>query len=207
MANLKNKYRKHLITFLVANVAAYLVVSVGGDITDMQKTFEALMSEKGLFIALSPISILVINGLLSAHCKARLIFWKYSNPLPGSEAFSKHAKNDPRINVASLKRSWGTLPCEPLEQNRLWYKMYRSVESDVRVFESHYNWLFARDLAAFSVIFLFVFPIIGLVSISSESMYWYYLFALITQYLIVVISAQTYGKRFVSNVLASASKR
>lgn len=206
MENLKSKYKKHLIAFLVANVAVYAAMSVGGGISDIQSTVDALMSEKGLFIALSPIIILVINGLVSADWKARLIFWRYSNPLPGSEAFSKHINNDPRIHVDHLQEHWGELPNDPVEQNRLWYKMYRSVETDVRVHGAHYDWLFSRDLAALSVIFLFVFSVIGFVSISSQKAYMYYFLALISQYLIVAISAQTYGKRFVSNVLVCASQ-
>ncbi|MEJ1362742.1 MAG: hypothetical protein RPU43_13530 [Candidatus Sedimenticola sp. (ex Thyasira tokunagai)] len=187
-------------------MAVYAAMSVGGEIADIQKTVDALMSEKGLFIALSPIIILVANGLVSADWKARLIFWKYSNPLPGSEAFSKHINNDPRIDVDFLQKHWGALPSDPAEQNRLWYKMYRSVEADVRVHEAHYDWLFTRDLAAFAVVFLLVFSVIGFLSISNQTTYLYYFMALIAQYLLVVISSRTYGKRFVSSVLACASQ-
>ena len=206
MENLKIRYKKHLIVFLIANVAVYAVMSVGGEIAEIQKAVDVLMSEKGLFIALSPIIILVINGLISADWKARLIFWKYTNPLPGSEAFSKHIDNDHRIHAGNLQKRWGALPSDPIEQNSLWYKMYRSVEEDVRVREAHYDWLFARDLAAFSIMFLLVFSAIGFMSISNKTAYIYYFLALVAQYLFVVIAAQTYGKRFVSNVLVCASQ-
>jgi hypothetical protein len=207
MESLKNRYRKHLVTFLIVNVVFFALFSLGREMSDIQRTVDVLLSEKGLFVALSPIMILVINGLMSADWKARLIFWKYSNPLPGSEAFTKYMHKDQRINAGYLHMHWGELPNDPISQNRLWYKMYRSVEDDVRVHEAHYDWLFARDLAAFSIMFLIVFSGIGFVIISNRTEYMYYFLGLVVQYLVVAVAAQTYGKRFVSNVLVCASQR
>lgn len=179
MESLKNRYKKHLIVFLIINIAVYMAVSIGGNLADVTSTVDILMSEKGVFILLAPIIILILNGIVSAEWKARLVFLKYSNPLPGSEAFSKYMNDDPRINIDNIKNRWGTLPVEPADQNRLWYKMYRSVDTDVRVHEAHYDWLFTRDLTSLAIIFLTVLPILGLFVISSLKIYGIYLLALL----------------------------
>lgn len=206
MESLKNRYKKHLIVFLIVNIAVYMAVSIGGNLADVTSTVDILMSEKGVFILLAPIIILILNGIVSAEWKARLVFLKYSNPLPGSEAFSKHMNDDPRINIDNIKNCWGTLPVEPADQNRLWYKMYRSVDTDVRVHEAHYDWLFTRDLTSLAIIFLTVLSIIGLFVISSLKIYGIYLLALLVQYFLIANAAKTYGKRFVSNVLVCVSQ-
>ena len=38
---------------------------------------------------------------------------RWSNPLPGCEAFSRHAKQDQRIDIAALQRLCGRLPEDP----------------------------------------------------------------------------------------------
>ena len=38
----------------------------------------------------------VLNGLLSADVKAKLVFLRWRDPLPGHRAFSRYAKSDPR---------------------------------------------------------------------------------------------------------------
>lgn len=206
MDNLKSRYKKSLIAFLVANLAVFVVMVLGGETSDVQQIADVLMSEKGIFIAVAPVIILVINGLVSPDWKARLVFWKYSNPLPGSEAFSKYIHTDHRIDVCKLKGRWGEFPINPIDQNRLWYKMYRSVEGDVRVHEAHHDWLFARDLTAFSIIFLIAFSLMGFFAVSIGTIYCVYFLALFSQYVLVAIAAKTYGKRFVSNVLVCASQ-
>src|ERR1700757_3287650 len=42
----------------------------------------------------------VLNGLLSADAKARVVFLRWRHALPGHRAFSVHAACDPRIDVA-----------------------------------------------------------------------------------------------------------
>lgn len=54
-----------------------------------------------------PILIVVLTGFISPENKARLVFWKYNNALPGHRAFSKLAPNDPRIDMQALMKKMG----------------------------------------------------------------------------------------------------
>src|SRR4051812_43866053 len=76
---------------------------------------------------LLPVVVLLLTGLLSHEAKARLDSWKLAHPLPASEAFTKYAPADARIDVASLKKHVGDFPTEPAHQNAKWYKLYRLV--------------------------------------------------------------------------------
>jgi hypothetical protein len=109
---------------------------------------------------------------------------------------------DHRINPQLLENNWGTLPTDPAEQNRLWYRMYKTVEKDVRVHEAHRDWLFSRDLTGYAVIFLAVFIPAAIIGTASWPATLLYIGLLIIQYLSLMIAARTYGQRFVCNVLA-----
>jgi len=84
----------------------------------------------------------VLNAQLSAEAKARIVFLRWRDPLPGSEAFTKHALSDPRIDMAALKATLGPLPVAPREQNALWYKLYKTVGSEPAVSQVHRAFLF-----------------------------------------------------------------
>lgn len=88
----------------------------------------------------------VLNGVLSADAKARLVFLRWQHALPGHRAFSVHAVRDPRIDISALDKAHGSpLPVDPAEQNRVWYRMYRSVENDPAVRQAHRDYLMLRD--------------------------------------------------------------
>ena len=94
-----------------------------------------------------------------------------------------------------------------IPQNRtvLWYRIYRSVESEIRVHEAHRAWLFARDLTSFSVLFLVIFGTATFISDVPWTTAWYFLSFLVVQYLATMITARNLGIRFVRTVLAVAS--
>jgi hypothetical protein len=144
----------------------------------------------------------VLNSQLSPTAKARIVFMRWSNPLPGARAFSVHAKNDPRIDVVSLTTKFGPLPTGPKEQNALWYKLYRSVEDEVQVRDANQQFLLWRDCASLVLLLsLTLIPIAGVltrqfVPVLGLSA----LFAL--QFALTVQAARVNGERLVSNVLA-----
>lgn len=155
-----------------------------------------------------PILVLLLSALLSHEAKARLVYWKIKNPLPGSQAFTKHAPRDARIDMMALKKNIGQLPTEPREQNARWYTLYRAARVDPAVVDAHRVYLLFRDIAAISVLLLptasaalwFAGSSVGGVLIAVA------FFAV--QYLLSAAAARNSGIRFICNVLAihSATK-
>ncbi len=200
---LKDSYRTHLGIFAVVNIALFvLTIVLGREPSEFIKALSAFSWKDGLIIAVTPIGVLMLNGLLSSDMKARMVFWRQHHPLPGSQAFTRYLNSDPRIDVGTISSLYVELPTDPSEQNRLWYKMYTDNESDVRVRDAHRNWLFARDLTGFSTLFLILFGG-GAIVISLTN--WWYFALLATQYTLLVWSGRIYGGRFVTTVLAVAS--
>jgi hypothetical protein len=145
----------------------------------------------------------VLNGLLSTQLKERLVFLRWCNVLPGCRAFSDHATTDPRIDPAALTKIVGpNFPVDPLEQNRVWYRLYRMVESDPAVRQVHRDYLLLRDYTGFSALFIVVFGAVALYTVPSVRIALLYLALLVLQYLVARHSASNYGIRLVTTVLA-----
>ncbi|AEI14111.1 hypothetical protein Flexsi_0423 [Flexistipes sinusarabici DSM 4947] len=207
MKSLKSTNKQHLTIFTALNIAVFWVFIISPtDPNKWKQIFDSLTLKDSLFLSISPILTLVLSGIFSATTKARLVYWRYNYPLPGSEAFSVHMAKDHRIDPDALATKWGPLPSDPKDQNRLWYKIYKIVENDIRVMDSHRDWLLSRDLAAYSVIFLLVF----VPSVVGSGKAWkttlIYIAIMILQYLIILVAARIYGKRFVCNVLSIDSQ-
>jgi hypothetical protein len=67
-------------------------------------------------VGLALVIATVLNGLVSADMKARLVFLRWHYALPGHRAFSKYAVRDPRIDSSSLEKlHGGPLPVDPAE--------------------------------------------------------------------------------------------
>lgn len=147
------------------------------------------------------VPILFLSGLLPQTTKAILVFWRVKNPMPGSRAFTVHAPNDVRIDLAALKRNVGEFPVDERSQNSTWYRLYKLVENDVAVVESHKNFLLFRDVAAMSILLVPIVPFALFVFGNKPAAAWWSagLFAL--QYLVAALAARNCGIRFVQNVL------
>jgi hypothetical protein len=145
----------------------------------------------------------VLNGLLSADAKARLVFLRWLHALPGHRAFSKYAVRDPRIDPSALEKvHGGPLPTDPPEQNRAWYRIYKSVENDHAVRQVHQDFLLLRDYTGLSVLFVLFYGAAGLYAIPSVKVALIYVLTLALQYVLVRQAASNYGVRMVTTVLA-----
>jgi len=133
------------------------------------------------------------------------VFLRRRDPLPGSEAFTKHALSDPRVDMAALERSFGPLPVTPREQNALWYKMYKSVGSEPAVSQVHRAFLFTRDYACLTLVAFLILGIAGLIQIPSRTTALGFIGLLAVQFLLARRAARTHGVRFVTTVLALKS--
>jgi len=204
--HLKESYKWQIITFTLFNAALFWTLAVSGkDISTLPAFFSAISVKDGLFASSAPIICFLIDGFLSADAKARLVYWRWHHPLPGSRAFSKHLKADPRANPQKLEHDWGPLPDQPDQQNILWYQIYRSVEYDVRVHEAHRAWLYARDLTAYAALFVSILGSAAVILATPLASIVWYLPTLALQYLVTMIAAHKLGVRFVRTVLAIAS--
>jgi hypothetical protein len=144
----------------------------------------------------------VLNAQLPADAKARIVFLRWRDPLPGSQAFTVQGPSDPRVDMAALERSFGPLPTAPREQNALWYRLYKSVASEPAVTQVHRAFLFTRDYACLALFALFVLGVAGFVQTPSRVTAIGFLAVLVVQFLLARRAARNHGMRFVTTVLA-----
>lgn len=205
--SLKDATSKPLLVVMAANVAVfYAAVQTGalfsGDWLALLRNWaEALPG--GLGIVLTGI----VNAQLTSEAKARLVFWRWRDPLPGCEAFSRHAGSDSRIDLTAIERAHGPLPTDPKQQNALWYRLYRLVGGEPAVTQVHRSFLFARDYTCISALILIVLGPIGLFEIPSLRTALIYIAMLGTQYIVARQAARNHGCRFVTTVLALSGAR
>lgn len=161
-----------------------------------------LMWIRGSLTTLLPIPALMLSSLIPINAKAVLVFWRFTRPLPGSRAFTVHAPADDRIDLAKLKKNVGAFPTDERDQNAKWYGLYKQVDGDPSVVDSHKNYLLFRDIAAMSLLLAVTTPLVLVFSgvDFGRSFACFALFS--TQYLLAALSAKNTGIRFVQNVLA-----
>ena len=207
MKYIKSSYKWQLRVVVVLNISIFWGVFTSGlDFSAIANTIESLSLEHGAIGILATIGTFILDGQFSADAKARLVFWRYRNPLPACRAFSYHLSRELRADQDRLLSKWGPFPTDPLDQNKLWYRIYKCFEQEVRVNESHRAWLFSRDLTAFAVLFLIILGFAAVISDAKTSVALSYTFALMVQWLTVTIAAKNYGVRFVRTVLTIASQ-
>ena len=202
--SLKSLNVKWLVSMAFADAVViflFIVPEINNDI------LTTLAMIRGLGTVVLPVLVLLIVNVLPYNIKAMLVYWKPLGWLPGSEAFTKYAPRDERIDMVALKRNVGALPTDPKDQNSKWFKLYKLVESQTEVAAAQKDFLMYRDMAVISL------PLIGLVPLglwlagraAGVLLFAAALFAV--QYVIAAISARHSGIRFVTNVLAVHSAK
>jgi len=200
--SLKDANKLPLLVVMIGNLAVFYVAIktntiFGGAWLDLARSLtEALPAGIGLIL------IGIVNAQLSAEAKARIVFFRWQNPLPGSCAFTRYAAADPRIDCGALEEAHGPLPTDPGEQNVLWYKLYKSVEEHPSVTQVHREFLFARDYTCLALMMAILLGAAGLVQIPSWGTALSYLGVLVVQLLLAGRAARNHGRRFVTTVLA-----
>lgn len=197
---LKGRNLAWLVATLILDFLALLVLVFHTTIEDL--TPNRIVAIRATLAALLPIPVLILSSLISPDHKAMLVFWRLNFPLPGSRAFSVHAPADHRVDLDKLKENVGDFPTDERAQNSKWYSLYKQVDTDPSVVDSHKNYLLFRDIAAMSLLLIPIVPVamyfidvdISGILISAA---WF-----LGQYLITAIAARTTGIRFVQNVLA-----
>jgi hypothetical protein len=93
------------------------------------------------------------------------------------------------------------LPANPAEQNRLWYRIYKSKQDDSVVKSSHGRWLLFRELGSLSFLFLIVLSALSFFNDFGMKSAIYSLFLLI-HFALISVATQNTEERFACNVLA-----
>ena len=204
---LKDSYKRQLWAVLGFNVVVFWGVIIShADIATLVSVLEEISIKDGFIGLIVPTMAFVLDALFSPDVKARIVYWRWSHPLPGSCAFTIHLNEEHRANPSRLEQNWGPFPRDPVSQNRIWYQIYKSVEQEIRVREAHRSWLFSRDLTAYALFFLILFGTAAPFSEASWTTCGWYLGALALQYALTMIAARSQGVRFVRQVLVIASQ-
>jgi hypothetical protein len=149
--------------------------------------------------------VMVLDSLPGEQAKATLVFWRLKHPLPGCRAFEKEQlERDVRADERRLVQlAGGSFPRAAVDQNRLWYRLYRTVEADPRVVGVHTDYLTLRDASWFLVL-------LGGAALASALLFrgpGNVIFAgvCLVLYVLARQAAAERGMRFVSTVLAVVS--
>lgn len=191
-----------LFSLMAANLAVFYAVVQNDTIITGDWSRFAHELDKALPVGFCLALVGIINGLLSAETKSRIVFMRWSNSLPGCEAFTRYTTTDPRINLSSIESTYGPLPTDPLQQNALWYKLYRSVETDPSVMQVHREFLLARDYTGLALMMVIVLGAAGFIQIPSTVTALSYFVLLLIQFMLAGQAARNHGRRFVTTVLA-----
>jgi hypothetical protein len=205
---LKGKNAAYLWSFIGINFAIFLslIISRAFVSSSIDHFWERVTTKDGIIAASIPILAIVLSGVLSDTAKARLVFWRWRDPLPGCRVFTALISTDPRIDVAAIRRKHGEFPQDPQAQNTLWYRLYRAHKTTPLVWEAHKIYLLTRDLTTIAAVFVVLFSLgVVMASVSAKPAV-VYVVALLMQYVLVASSARNYGKRFVLNVLSEESQ-
>ena len=201
--SLKTQNRPLILAYVLTWVAAiwWLIKPYS---FDELKVLDSLYGS-AVWVGVTSIITLAIGELIPQHVKLFLVYWKWSNPTPGCRAFSEVIHQDHRINGSQIERSWGALPSDPIEQNRLWYQIYFSVREDVTVKDANRSYLLFRELATLTIFLLIVGTVLTLlltrradVALIVGSIY-------ILLYIVFAVACQQSGYRLVANALAVAA--
>lgn len=144
----------------------------------------------------------IANAQLSRDMKARIVFFRWDDPMPGSRAFSHYIHADSRIDPVALERKLGQFPSDPKKQNSLWYKLYQSVEANPAVQQAHREYLFTRDYNSLSLLMIVILGGAGFIQIPSVETAGLYAVLLVAQFWFTGQAARDHGKSFVTTVLA-----
>ena len=205
--SIKNQNRKYLILYLFVNIIIFAVFAniIEMSFRNINELWTKLRNPQGIIaVIIVPLTI-VLEGFLSSHIKAVLVFCRFKDPLPGNRAFSEIAKNDHRVDLNKLVKIFsGNLPQSSINQNKEWYKLYRKHEDKVRVLDAHRSFLLTRDLTALTAILILICITAHILWGTTWKDIAYHYLLLGVLFFICRRAAYNYGKSFVANVLVEA---
>lgn len=197
---LKGKNLTWLVAALAFDAIVLWLVASQAPVTELASAQS--LAKRAALVTLLPVPALLLSSLLSSNLKAVLVFCRWRHPLPGARAFSIHAPADPRVALDRLRQNVGEFPQDPREQNSRWYALYREVQDEASVRDSHGHYLLFRDLASVSLLLTLAVPLALLAVASSTGVLLGTAAFFVGQYLLAAQSGRVAGVRMVRNVLA-----
>ncbi len=205
--SLKAQNARLLWSFVAFQLILFVLVVVTRDTSlgSFEQMWESVTVEKGLAATVVTFLTIILTGIIPSGVKEMLVFWRIKDVLPGHRAFTELAPKEPRVDLRRIKRKHGVLPDDPMEQNRLWYRIYKANEPKVTIRDSQKMFLLTRDLATITFIILILF--LGAMLFIPGSIFpkLLYVLFLLVQYVVLAIVARHYGNRFTCNVMAEES--
>lgn len=202
--SLKTQNLPLLGIYIILNIAIFLtLLNMGNiDIRSIQDYFEQLSIKDGVFFSVLSLIIVVFSGIFSNKIKEIIVFWKLENRLPGCRAFSKYVQEDSRIDINNIQIKFGEIPTLPDEQNRYWYKIFKSLD-DKSIDKTHKDFLLCRELAVMTLVMILLVTLIF--RFQGLTLALLYFCFLLFEYLIVRFCAKNSAERLVVNSLALGS--
>jgi hypothetical protein len=206
---LQQQNRRALLVFLVANVIMFFVINslptaLLADFDLVELGIQGGVSAAWAVGAHTLTAVLVWQ--VGQKWKNILVFRRKRNPLPGCRAFSELADQDERIDKKALEKVVGSFPTDPRAQNQAWYKLYKRVEDLPVVLDVHGKFLLFREMTTL-VVMLAPFLVVPSAFISSWGTAGICALILAAEYMFISRAGQTAGERFVTTVMARASKK
>jgi hypothetical protein len=204
---LKSENTVPLTLFVTLNLCVFLMVYLGSTFTysSFDNIWQKFSAKDGFLVLCVPLMAVILTGFFNDVAKARLVFFRWIDPLPGCRVFSEMLQTDPRIQVDVLKKKYGEFPQRPNEQNALWYSIYKKYSNNALVKDAHKLYLLTRDMTGLSMTFFVIFSPITFLLAANKKAAVFYSVSLFIQYLIVAASARSYGRRFVLHVIVEDS--
>jgi hypothetical protein len=198
----------YLWLFLGINLVIFLSLffSKGLSSNSVNYFWKSVTGKDGLIATCIPLLAIILSGLFDDTNKARLVFWRWHDPLPGCRVFTDLMQIDPRIDLIALRRKHpGDFPRDPREQNALWYQWYKKHVECIHISEAHKIYLLLRNMTCLAALLALLFSFGIFMDSVSWKVAFFYTAALVSQYVILATSARNYGVRFVLNVLTEES--
>jgi len=205
--SLKDSYRTQLFAALTANLLLYYALVKGLSLSEFTmetaSTHVAAMLPGGFAVALCGI----LNSQLTYLQKARIVFLRWRDPLPGCRAFSHYVAQDPRIDMKAVRARWSPLPKGPRQQNALWYRIYQQEQETSAVQHLNRHWLFARDYASVCMLLLIALGVLGIFQMPSALSWSVFTGIVLAQFVLARRSAVNHAERLVLTVVAQAAAK
>lgn len=163
---------------------------------------EALALPGSASLGIIVIASLLLLGMIPPDWRDRIIHLKWRHPLPGCRAFTKIGPNSSHVDMQALIAKLGPLPTDPSDQNKLFYKIYKTVRDDVGVCDAHRRYLAARDIGTITAILVLPLPVLAAFATHNGGRSLAYAMLLFVTYILCALAAKNYSWRMVQHVLA-----
>ena len=209
--SLKSGNQPKLITFVIANAVGVALVLIGAHSTG-QLLSELTAGSAAALLRLigvpagASLALGLLGWVVPASWKETIVFWRTGERrLPSSEAFTKTAPSDLRIDIETLAQRVGTFPTDFRQQSALWYATYRKHANEMSVTDANAAYLLYREMTSLTAMLVFVSLVAGELLQAPVSRVLVASGIIGLEYLLVMLATRNAATRLVANVLAIES--